>query len=149
MHVSHVDVRTEHEKAGLVQGQAVLPAPVEGVPLVPGAVTAGPSVIGGFDVVGKLASPDGYVISGDRHSVVSKVLQPGEAFQCDDGRVDRKSLFIVSKLAKYNAGYARAKAAIGRTLRELGIATIDLMLIHHPAGGNSSTEVDPCISVVR
>lgn len=48
--------------------------------------------------------------------------------------VDRKDIFVVTKVWISNSGYDRAKASIGESLRRLGTDYIDLLLIHQPFG---------------
>lgn len=48
--------------------------------------------------------------------------------------VDRKDIFITSKVWVSNFGYERAKASIDESLGKLGTDYIDLMLIHQPYG---------------
>lgn len=48
--------------------------------------------------------------------------------------VDRKEIFVTSKVWVENAGYESAKASIERSLSRLDIGYIDLMLIHQPYG---------------
>lgn len=52
-------------------------------------------------------------------------------------RVRRSAVYLVSKLGKAEMGYRQAVAAIERTLHELGVQQLDLMLIHHPVGGGA------------
>ncbi|MDE5744986.1 MAG: aldo/keto reductase [Paramuribaculum sp.] len=46
--------------------------------------------------------------------------------------IDRKDLFIVSKIWISNYGYEKAKASVDESLRKLGTGYIDLMLLHQP-----------------
>ena len=48
--------------------------------------------------------------------------------------VDRKDLFITTKLWLADAGYDRTKAAFARSLERLGLEYLDLYLIHQPYG---------------
>lgn len=48
--------------------------------------------------------------------------------------VDRKELFITTKLWVQDASYEGAKAAIDTSLKKLGLDYIDLYLIHQPLG---------------
>jgi 2,5-diketo-D-gluconate reductase A len=48
--------------------------------------------------------------------------------------IDRKKLFITSKLWVQDAGYERTKAAFQRTLDRLQLDYLDLYLIHQPYG---------------
>ena len=45
-----------------------------------------------------------------------------------------EEMFITTKIWNSNAGYERAKASIGQSLRRLQTDYIDLLLIHQPAG---------------
>ncbi|KAI9224098.1 aldo-keto reductase [Blastocladiella britannica] len=51
------------------------------------------------------------------------------------GLVTRNDVFITSKIAPGDQGEDRAHAAVQRSLQQLGIAKIDLMLIHWPGAG--------------
>ncbi len=46
--------------------------------------------------------------------------------------IDRKDIFLVSKVWISNYGYEKAKASIDESLRNLGTDYIDLMLLHQP-----------------
>ncbi len=48
------------------------------------------------------------------------------------GGVDRKDVFVTTKLAAEVKSYDEAVAAIGRSLETLGLETIDMMIIHSP-----------------
>lgn len=48
--------------------------------------------------------------------------------------IDRKELFVTTKLWVQDADYERAKAACERSLEKLGMDYIDLYLIHQPLG---------------
>ncbi|WHQ36812.1 aldo/keto reductase [Spiroplasma sp. SV19] len=48
--------------------------------------------------------------------------------------VDRNNFFITSKIWISNAGYAKAKASIDKSLEDLQTNYIDLMLVHQPFG---------------
>ena len=66
------------------------------------------------------------------HEVVRRALSDAQA------RVNRRDIFVVSKLGSANSGYARGKVGIAQAVKELGGA-VDLMLIHHPEVGNTAT----------
>ena len=55
-------------------------------------------------------------------------------------KVDRKSLFITSKIAPSEQGYEEAKEACAKILARLGIDYLDLLIIHWP--GVSKYEVN-------
>ena len=66
--------------------------------------------------------------------------------------VDRKDLFITTKLWLADAGYERTKAAFARSLDRLGLDYLDLYLIHQPYGdyyGAWRAEVVPIIVEVE
>ncbi len=46
--------------------------------------------------------------------------------------IDRKDIFLVSKIWISNYGYEKAKASIDESLRKLGTDYLDLMLLHQP-----------------
>jgi 2,5-diketo-D-gluconate reductase A len=48
--------------------------------------------------------------------------------------IDRKQLFVTSKLWMDDAGYENAKKGFEETLRKLGLDYLDLYLIHRPRG---------------
>ncbi len=48
--------------------------------------------------------------------------------------VDRKELFVTSKVWISNAGYEKAKASVLKTLDDMQLDYLDLMLIHQPIG---------------
>lgn len=50
-----------------------------------GAVTSGPTAIGGMNVVGRTQLPGQFQVMGDRYSVVNRELQPGESYQGESG----------------------------------------------------------------
>jgi 2,5-diketo-D-gluconate reductase A len=56
----------------------------------------------------------------------------GKAIKRSD--VDRKELFITTKLWLEDAGYERTKIAFEKSLRKLGVEYLDLYLIHQPFG---------------
>lgn len=51
-----------------------------------------------------------------------------------DSGIDRKEIFITSKLWLQDHGYEQAKKGIARTLRKLNTDYVDLYLIHQPYG---------------
>lgn len=51
-----------------------------------------------------------------------------------DSGIDRKEIFVTSKLWLQDHGYDQAKKGIARSLRKLGLDYIDLYLIHQPYG---------------
>lgn len=48
--------------------------------------------------------------------------------------IDRKDLFIVTKVWISNYGYEKARKSIDESLRKLGTDYVDLMLLHQPVG---------------
>ncbi|OAG31585.1 hypothetical protein NEDG_00060 [Nematocida displodere] len=46
--------------------------------------------------------------------------------------IDRKSVFITTKVATSNQGYERAKASVRESLETMGVEYLDLVLIHWP-----------------
>ncbi len=46
--------------------------------------------------------------------------------------IDRKEIFLISKIWISNYGYEKAKASIDESLRKLGTDYLDLMLLHQP-----------------
>ncbi|MFD1605436.1 aldo/keto reductase [Flavobacterium artemisiae] len=64
-------------------------------------------------------------IYGNEEAVGSAIKQSG---------IDRKQLFVTSKLWVDDAGYENAKKGFEETLRKLGLDYLDLYLIHRPRG---------------
>lgn len=64
-------------------------------------------------------------IYGNEEAVGKGIKQSG---------IDRKKLFITSKLWVDDAGYENAKKGFEETLRKLGLEYLDLYLIHRPRG---------------
>ncbi|MGL4993493.1 MAG: aldo/keto reductase [Bacteroidales bacterium] len=64
-------------------------------------------------------------IYGNEEQVGSAIKKSG---------VDRKELFITTKVWITNGGYDRAKASIEESLRKLEMEYVDLLLIHQPFG---------------
>jgi len=52
------------------------------------------------------------------------------------GRVARKDLFVTTKLANDRHGYDEAQRAMDESLQKLGLAYVDLYLIHWPVAGS-------------
>lgn len=73
-------------------------------------------------------------------SVGYRMIDTAQAYHNEEGvgnavrksGIDRKELFIVSKVWIGNYGYERAKASIDESLRKLQTDYIDLMLLHQP-----------------
>ena len=76
----------------------------------------------------------------DALSVGYRMIDTAQAYHNEEGvgnavrksGIDRKELFIVSKVWIGNYGYERAKASIDESLRKLQTDYIDLMLLHQP-----------------
>lgn len=76
----------------------------------------------------------------DALSVGYRMIDTAQAYHNEEGvgnavrksGIDRKELFIVSKIWIGNYGYERAKASIDESLRKLQTDYIDLMLLHQP-----------------
>jgi diketogulonate reductase-like aldo/keto reductase len=76
----------------------------------------------------------------DALSVGYRMIDTAQAYRNEEGvgnavrksGIDRKELFIVSKIWIGNYGYERAKASIDESLRKLQTDYIDLMLLHQP-----------------
>lgn len=76
----------------------------------------------------------------DALSVGYRMIDTAQAYANEDsvGRaiaksgIDRKDIFLVSKIWISNYGYEKAKASIDESLRRLGTGYIDLMLLHQP-----------------
>lgn len=56
-----------------------------GAGTVVGVIRNGMSKIGGMEVISKSAAPEGYMIMGERYSVVQKILEPGASFGSEPG----------------------------------------------------------------
>ncbi|GAB6975118.1 aldo/keto reductase [Prevotella falsenii] len=77
---------------------------------------------------------------GDALSVGYRMIDTAQAYANEEGvgaavkksGIERKNLFLVSKIWLSNYGYERAKAAIDESLRRLDTDYIDLMLLHQP-----------------
>ena len=52
----------------------------------------------------------------------------------------RAEMVVVSKLAKYNLGYNNALRAVKQLQMELGMAVLDIVLIHHPLGAGRDVD---------
>ncbi|MDE5749726.1 MAG: aldo/keto reductase, partial [Duncaniella sp.] len=78
----------------------------------------------------------------DALSVGYKLIDTAQAYQNEEGvgaaiaksGIDRKELFIVTKVWISNFGYEKTKKSIDESLRRLGTDYIDLMLLHQPVG---------------
>lgn len=46
--------------------------------------------------------------------------------------IDRKDIFVTSKVAAENKSYASAMESIDKTLETMGLAYLDMMIIHSP-----------------
>ena len=76
----------------------------------------------------------------DAISVGYRMIDTAQAYNNEEGvgkavkasGIDRKELFIVTKIWISNYGYERAKASIDESLRRLQTDYIDLMLLHQP-----------------
>ncbi len=76
----------------------------------------------------------------DALSVGYRMIDTAQAYNNEEGvghaivksGIDRKELFIVSKIWISNYGYEKAKASIDESLRKLQTTYIDLMLLHQP-----------------
>lgn len=76
------------------------------------------------------------IAAGYRLIDTAKVYQNEEAVGAGikKGEIDRKSLFVTSKLWVDDSGYERAKQAFEATLDKLQLEYLDLYLIHRPRG---------------
>ena len=89
------------------------------------------------------------ITPGECERCVSEAIETGyrlidtaQAYRNEEGvgtavkgsRVPRKEMFITTKIWNSNAGYEKAKASIGQSLRKLQTDYIDLLLIHQPVG---------------
>ena len=69
-----------------------------------------------------------------------RMIDTAQAYQNEEGvgnavrksGIDRKDIFLVTKVWISNYGYERAKASIDESLRKLQTDYIDLMLLHQP-----------------
>ena len=76
----------------------------------------------------------------DALSVGYRMIDTAQAYYNEEGvgravkksGIPREELFLVSKVWISNAGYEKAKASIGESLRKLQTDYIDLLLIHQP-----------------
>ena len=59
-----------------------------------------------------------------------------------DSGIDRREIFITSKVWASDRGYETTKAAMGRTLEALGVDCVDLYLIHWPASPSRFADWD-------
>jgi len=77
---------------------------------------------------------------GDALSVGYRMIDTAQAYANEEGvgravkksGIDRKDIFLVTKVWISNYGYERAKASIDESLRKLQTDYIDLMLLHQP-----------------
>ena len=76
----------------------------------------------------------------DALSVGYRMIDTAQAYHNEEGvgnavrksGIDRKEIFLVSKVWISNYGYDKAKASIDESLRKLQTDYIDLMLLHQP-----------------
>ena len=76
----------------------------------------------------------------DALKVGYRLIDTAQAYQNEEGvgnaiaksGIDRKEIFLVSKIWMSNYGYEKAKASIDESLRKLKTDYIDLMLLHQP-----------------
>lgn len=76
----------------------------------------------------------------DALSVGYRMIDTAQAYHNEEGvgraikksAIDRKDIFVVSKVWISNYGYEKAKASIDESLRKLQTDYIDLMLLHQP-----------------
>ena len=68
----------------------------------------------------------------DTAAIYMNEVEVGQAIK--DCGVDRKELFITTKLWVQDAGYEKSKVAIDAALKRLQLDYIDLLLIHEPMG---------------
>ena len=76
----------------------------------------------------------------DALKVGYRLIDTAQAYQNEEGvgnaiaksGIDRKGIFLVSKIWMSNYGYEKAKASIDESLRKLKTDYIDLMLLHQP-----------------
>lgn len=76
----------------------------------------------------------------DALSVGYRMIDTAQAYHNEEGvgnavrksGIDRKDVFLVSKVWISNYGYEKAKASIDESLRRLQTDYIDLMLLHQP-----------------